>query len=81
MDIVGLVMRQGFKIVGAGLAFGLLVALVLARLIESILYGVSWNDPVAIGLTRLALCLAGTLACLLPVIRATRVDPIAALRE
>jgi putative ABC transport system permease protein len=81
MDIVGLVMRQGFKIVGAGLAFGLLVALVLARLIESILYGISWNDPVAIGLTMIALWLAGTLACLLPAIRATRVDPITALRE
>ena len=80
-NIVRLVMKQGFKILGLGLATGILLALLLVHLINSLLYGVSENDPIALGSAVLALGLATTLACLLPALRAARVNPIAALRE
>jgi putative ABC transport system permease protein len=69
------------KIVGTGLIIGIAAALVLARFIQGILYGVSSNDPITLGIVVLVLALAGLLACLLPALRATRTDPIKALRE
>jgi ABC-type antimicrobial peptide transport system permease subunit len=60
---------------------GLITALVLSRLIAGILYGVSATDFVSIGLSILILGLVALLACLLPALRATRIDPITALRE
>ena len=80
-NIVGLVMRQGFRIVGLGLAVGLVTALALARFINSMLYGVSGSDPVTLGLAIPILIVIAFLACLLPALRAARIDPIAALRE
>jgi putative ABC transport system permease protein len=80
-NIINLVMRQGFKIVGLGLAIGLSGALVTARFMSSLLYGVSANDPVTLGLAILVLLLAGFLACFIPALRATRTNPVTALRE
>jgi putative ABC transport system permease protein len=80
-NIVRLVMGQGFKIVGLGLAIGLSAALLVARFINSLLYGVSENDPITLGLAILVLLIAGFLACFLPAWRASRIDPITALRE
>jgi ABC-type antimicrobial peptide transport system permease subunit len=74
-------MQHGMKIVGTGLIIGIAAALVLARFIQGILYGVSSNDPITLGIVVLVLALAGLLACLLPALRATRIDPIRALRE
>jgi ABC-type antimicrobial peptide transport system permease subunit len=48
---------------------------------NSVLYGVSANDPLTLGLAALVLVLAGLIACLLPALRAARTNPIAALRE
>jgi len=62
-------------------SFQSLPALVLARFIQGVLYGVSSNDPITLGIVVLVLALAGLLACLLPALRATRTDPIRALRE
>jgi putative ABC transport system permease protein len=81
IGILTLVTRQGIKIVGIGLIAGILVAFVLAHLIGSVLYGVSPNDPVALALSIFVLGLTGLLACLLPALRATRIDPIIALGE
>jgi ABC-type antimicrobial peptide transport system permease subunit len=80
-NIIGLITRQGLKIVGIGLVIGILAALALARLIASVLYGVSASDPITLVASVLVLSLTGLLACLLPAYRATRIDPITALKE
>ncbi len=79
--VLGLIMRQGVVLVGIGLAVGLLAALVAGRLLASVLYGIVGNDPATLGLVSLVLGAAALLACLLPAQRATRVDPMVALRE
>jgi len=81
LNIVGLVARQGLKLVGFGVVVGIAAALILVQFIDSMLYGVSSNDPVSLGLAVVVLGLAALLACWLPALRATRVDPITALRE
>ncbi len=80
-SILGLITRQGLKIVCFGLILGILAAVMLARFIGNILYGVSPSDPVTLGMSVLVLSLAALLACLLPAWRATRINPITALRE
>jgi putative ABC transport system permease protein len=80
-NILSLVVWQGLKLVGIGLVIGMLTAFVLVHFIESILYGVSGSDPMTIASAILILGLAAFLACLLPALRAVRVDPITALRE
>jgi putative ABC transport system permease protein len=80
-NILQLVTRQGLRIVGAGLIAGLAAGITLAHLVGSILYGVSATDPVALATSVLVLGLAALLACLLPAFRATRIDPITALRD
>jgi putative ABC transport system permease protein len=80
-NILGLITRQGLMIVCIGLIAGITAALTLAHFIGSILYGVSASDPVALGAGVLVLSLAALLACLLPGLRATRINPIRALRE
>ncbi len=81
VNILELVVSQGLKLVLMGLIFGLIAALLLARFMESILYGVSSTDPISLGLAILLLALAAALACLLPALRAVRINPITALRE
>ena len=80
-NIIQLVTRQGLKIVGAGLILGILTGIIAAHFIASTLYGVTATDPVALATSALVLGLAALLACLLPAFRATRIDPITALRE
>jgi putative ABC transport system permease protein len=80
-DILRLIVQQGLKIVSTGLVIGILASLVLARLIEGILFGVSATDPVALGVAVVVLCLAALLACLFPALHAVRINPITALRE
>ena len=80
-NILGLIVRQGIKLVCIGLAAGMVTALLLVRFISSTLYGVSGDDPVTLVSTVLVLGTAALLACLLPALRATRIDPITALRE
>jgi putative ABC transport system permease protein len=80
-SILGLVVRQGLIIVGVGLAAGILGSVILTRLIQGLLYGVSGTDPIAVLTAVSVLGLAASLACLLPALRAIRVNPIVALRE
>ena len=79
--ILQLVTQQGFKLIGIGLVAGTVVALVCAHFIEGMLYGVTAIDPVSMLIAALVLCLAGCLACLLPALRAVRINPVKALRE
>lgn len=81
INILRLVVRQGLKIVFVGLVVGIAAALILTQFIGSVLYAVSATDPVALGVSVLFLGLAAFLACLLPAVRATRINPITALRE
>ena len=80
-NILNLVTQQGLRLVGIGLVAGIVAALVLVRFIESMLYGISSADPISLGASVLVLGLAAILACLLPALRATRINPITALRE
>jgi putative ABC transport system permease protein len=78
--IAALVLRQGAGWMAAGLAGGALGAVAVARLLGGLLHGVGPFDPVALGVAVTTLLVCAALALLAPVRRATRVDPIAALR-
>jgi putative ABC transport system permease protein len=80
-NIVNLVVKQGLWPVAVGLAIGILAGLLFARFIEALLYGVSAYDPITIGLTLLVLGIASLLACLLPAVRAIRINPTKVLNE
>ena len=79
--IVGMVLREGAVLAATGTAIGLVGALWLTRFLSGMLYGVEPTDPLTfVGLGAGALVIA-TLAALLPALRATRVDPVVALRQ
>jgi putative ABC transport system permease protein len=80
-NILRLITEQGLKIVGAGLVTGISAALVGTHLIQGALYGVAPIDPISFGVSVVILGIAVVLACLLPALRATRINPITALRE
>ncbi len=80
-SILNLVVRQGLMIVGIGLAAGILGSVILTHLIQSLLYGVSGTDPIALLTAIGVLGLAAFLACVVPAWRAIRIDPMIALRE
>jgi predicted permease len=79
-DILRLVLRSGLRLVVIGLALGLVAAFVLTRVLGSLLYGVTAHDPLAFVGNAALLFVVATVACLLPALRATRVDPMVALR-
>jgi predicted permease len=78
--VLRLVVGQGMRLAAAGLALGLLVAFAVMRLMGTLLFGVSAHDPLTFGGVSLVLALAAVLACYIPARRATKVDPIIALR-
>ena len=78
--IRALVAGQALIPVGLGALVGVVAALAGGRLLESLLYEVSANDPRTLGGAAGVVLLAAALACILPALRATRVDPNAALR-
>ena len=79
-DVLGLVLGQGLKLAGVGVAVGLVLSLGLARLLNALLYGVTAYDPwTFVGVAAL-LCGVALFATWLPARRATRVDPIIALK-
>jgi putative ABC transport system permease protein len=79
-DVLKLIVWQGMSFVLIGIAVGLSGALALMRLIASFLYGVSATDLLTFAVIALLLAIVALLACFLPAWRATKVDPIVALR-
>jgi putative ABC transport system permease protein len=79
-DVLGFVIRQGLTLTLVGLGIGVVVSLALTRLMESLLYGVSATDPLTLVLISLLLAIVAIFATYLPARRATRVDPMIALR-
>jgi len=80
-QVVRMIVRQGFQLAGAGLVVGAAVAFALSRAMTSILFGVQPADPVTFGVTIAILSLVSIAACTIPAIRASRVDPLIALRD
>ena len=80
MAVFGLVVRQGMLLVGIGVVIGVLAAVAATRVLQAQLFEVAPTDPATFAGAGLSLLLAGLAACVVPARRATRADPIKALR-
>jgi ABC-type antimicrobial peptide transport system permease subunit len=78
--VLALVLRQGMSVVALGLCIGLAGALALTRAMQSLLYDVSASDPLAFSIAALTLTGVALFATWVPARRASRVDPVIALR-
>ena len=79
-DILRMVLRQGLGVVGIGLALGLVIALAGTRLLSGLFIGIKPSDPLTFAVVVLLLTAIALLACWIPARRATRIDPLVALR-
>jgi putative ABC transport system permease protein len=79
-DVLQMTVKQGLKLVSAGMMLGLVAAFLLTRVLASLLYGISATDPITFVGISLVLLAVTILASHIPALRATKVDPIIALR-
>lgn len=80
-QVIGMVIRRGLTLVSIGVAAGLIVVLICNRFVESWLYGVSPSDPATLAGTAIILLFVALAASYLPARRATRIEPVIALRQ
>jgi putative ABC transport system permease protein len=80
IDIVKLIVRQGLTLVLIGAGVGLAISFALTRVLKNLLFGVSATDPLTFSVIVALMIVVGLLACYLPARRATKVDPLVALR-
>jgi predicted permease len=78
--VLWMVLRQGLVLAGAGLALGLAGAFAVGRYLQALLFGISPTDPATMGLVGGVIVVTAFVACLVPALRATRVDPLEVLR-
>jgi putative ABC transport system permease protein len=79
-DVLGLVLREGATLILSGLALGLIAAVGSLRVLQSQLYNTTASDPFTLGIVTMLLGAVALLACYLPARKATRTDPMRALR-
>lgn len=79
-SIFRLVLKHGLILIGIGVGIGLAAAFGLTRFLASLLYGVKPTDPLTFAAVSIMLIVVGVLACYVPARRATKVDPMVALR-
>jgi putative ABC transport system permease protein len=79
--VLQMIMTWGFRLIAAGLLLGLAGAAAASRFIESLLFGVSANDPLTFLVAPALLLAVGGISAFIPAHRATRVDPMIALRQ
>jgi len=79
-DVLKLILRNGFKLALIGIVVGLLVAFAATRVLSTLLFGVSATDPTIFLIDALLLALVALAACLVPAMRATKIDPLISLR-
>jgi len=79
-DVFKLVIKKGLLLIVVGLVIGVAGALALTRVLRSLLYGVTVTDPVTFVGVSLLLMVVGLVACYIPARRATKIDPMSALR-
>ena len=79
-DVLRMVVADGMRLAAAGVVIGLGVSFALTWLMAGLLFGVSASDPLTLGVVTLLLITVALLACFIPARRATRVDPMVALR-
>ncbi|HXJ05624.1 MAG TPA: ABC transporter permease [Candidatus Acidoferrum sp.] len=79
-DVLRLVLGQGTRLTLFGIGLGIIAALIVTRLMATLLYGISASDPVTFTAVAFLLAVVAMAACFIPARRATRVDPIVALR-
>jgi hypothetical protein len=80
-SVLALILKQGMSLVATGVLMGFAAALLVGRVMSSMLYGVSTGDPVSVMAAAIVLLVVALAACYLPARRASRVDPLVALRE
>jgi putative ABC transport system permease protein len=79
-DVLRMVLLQGLAVAGIGVTFGLFGAWMLTRTLGSLLYGVTATDPVTFVAVPVLLTLLSAVACCLPALRASKIDPVTALK-
>jgi ABC-type antimicrobial peptide transport system permease subunit len=80
-DILRIVLREGAVMVACGVVAGLIGSVILTRFLQTMLFEIKPTDPITFGVLTALLVSVALLACLIPAQRATRVDPLMALRH